>query len=75
MSRNKYEIVSQVVNEQQYTKIKMNVGGGKVRSVILDGVTATQIKNLFDKAPDDKRAQLMLLPWDRLLGLVWRLTA
>lgn len=68
--RTKLEIVRQVVEERQYTKIKMLVGG-KARSVILDMTTANKILMLFTNAPLANIEKINALPWDRLCNMAW----
>lgn len=70
MRRTKLEIVKQVVEEQQCTKIKMLVGT-KARTVLLDMTTASKILKLFTNAPLANIEKINALSWDRLCNMAW----
>ncbi len=70
MRRTKLEIVKQVVEEQQYTKIKMLIGT-KAKLVILDMTTASKILKLFTNAPLANIEKINALSWDRLCNMAW----
>ena len=68
--RTKLEIVKQVVEEKQYTKIRMHVGH-KAKTVILDYTTAQKILKLFTNAPLANIEKINALAWDRLVNMAW----
>jgi hypothetical protein len=70
MRKTKLDIIKQVVEEQQYTKIKMLVGT-KARMVILDLQTASKILKLFTNAPLANMEKINKLPWDRLVNMAY----
>ena len=68
--RTKLEIIKQVVEDQQYTKIKMLVGA-TAKMVILDYTTANHILRLFTNAPLANMEKINKLPWDRLVNMAY----
>ena len=70
MRRTKLEIIKQVVEEQQYTKIKMLVGT-KAKIVILDLTTASKILKLFTNSPLANMEKINKLAWDRLVNMAY----
>jgi hypothetical protein len=70
MRRTKLEIIKQVVEDQQYTKIKMLVGT-KARMVILDICTASKILKLFTNSPLANIEKINKLSWDRLVNMAY----
>ena len=68
--RTKLDIIKQVVEEQQYTKIKMLVGT-KAKMVVLDMVTAGKMLKLFMNAPLANMEKINRLPWDRLVNMAY----
>jgi len=66
----KLDIIKRVVEEKQYTKIKMFVGT-KSKTVILDFTTANQLLRLFTNAPQENIDKINQLPWDRLCSMAW----
>lgn len=69
--RTKLDIIKSVVNDHQYTKIKMLLGT-KRTTVILDAITANQLLKLFNTIPPENIEKLQALPWHRLLNMVWK---
>jgi hypothetical protein len=70
MRRTKLEIIKRVVEEKQYTKIKMLVGT-TAKMVILDYTTASRILNLFTKSPLADIEKINKLAWDRLVSMAF----
>lgn len=70
MKRSKLEIIKNVVNENQYTKISMLLGTTR-KKVILDIQTANLLLKLFQSAPQENISKLEALTWDRLCNLAW----
>ncbi len=70
MRKTKLDIIKQVVEEQQYTKIKMLVGT-KARMVILDLQTASKILKLFTNSPLADLEKVNKLSWDRLVSMAF----
>jgi hypothetical protein len=68
--RTKLEIIKQVVEEKQYTKIRMHVGN-KPKTVVLDYVTADKMLKLFNNAPLANIDKINALAWDRLVNMAW----
>lgn len=68
--RTKLDIIKEVVEQQQYTKIKMLVGT-KPKMVILDLFTASKILKLFTNAPLANIEKINALSWDRLVRMAF----
>lgn len=71
--RSKLEIIKSVVENQQATKIRMVLGTGKSRTILLDYQTANLLLKVLNEAPPENLAKLQQLPWDRLCNLAWSL--
>jgi hypothetical protein len=68
--KSKLDIINDVINNQQYTKISMLLGT-KRKTVILDFQTANLLKKLFDTSPTENIGKLQKLGWDRLCNMAW----
>jgi len=66
----KIDIIKQVVEEHQYTKVTVKIGQ-KSKKILLDASTANRLLQIFNKLSDENKLKFERQNWLNLTNIAW----